>query len=303
MRDPKKKCTSPYIKRSLVADGFIINILDIKTDEKTTFCCQHDNAGFIISFFIPTFCNAVSLLPNKANVSGEYSVQHIEPGTFHQQIPAGTRHLFQLAISAEQLISTDYYFKVSPLLFLNSKELHPNGMPVSYKIGAKLNNCLQDIIDSQLRGKNLEYYLVIKTYELLFNYYEQQLNRYSHQGNLKLAGDEKLFYDIIFFIENNLKMPLRLNTITEKFLISEYRAKQVFSKINKSFSEYVTEARMSKALKMLKTSQSKVSVIAREVGYKCASKFSHAFFKYYGELPQRIRRPQKETLEKNQMMY
>ena len=64
----------------------------------------------------------------------------------------------------------------------------------------------------------------------------------------------------------------------------------VFSQnMQKTFTEYVTEKRMEKAKKLLRSSDDSTGKIASEVGYKDAHYFSYVFKKTQGCSPREFR--------------
>lgn len=68
---------------------------------------------------------------------------------------------------------------------------------------------------------------------------------------------------------------------TERFLLKNY---------NKSFQEKKTQARMSAALVMLRSTKAPVSSVAYSLGYSSAEHFTNAVKKYYQKTPTQIRR-------------
>ena len=88
---------------------------------------------------------------------------------------------------------------------------------------------------------------------------------------------------------------LSLNTVAAEVEVSANYLSAVFSQsMKKTFVEYVTEKRMEKAKKLLKTTSLSSGEIAAEVGYKDSHYFSFVFKKTQGVSPRDYRASKKE---------
>lgn len=95
--------------------------------------------------------------------------------------------------------------------------------------------------------------------------------------------------------ENYMKESLTLSGVACEVDVSANYLSSIFSQnIQKTFTEYVTEKRMEKAKKLLRTSEESSNKIAVEVGYKDAHYFSYVFKKTQGCSPREYRNGKKD---------
>lgn len=92
------------------------------------------------------------------------------------------------------------------------------------------------------------------------------------------------------FINKNYKDELSLEKVAEYLQLSSSYLSNLFKKeTGQNFIDYVTEVRISRAKFLLKTTDCKISEIAREVGYGDEYYFSKVFKKNVGESPLKYR--------------
>lgn len=114
--------------------------------------------------------------------------------------------------------------------------------------------------------------------------------RESSSQNKKIIGRAIAYID-----ENYMDDGLSLNTVAEEVDVSANYLSAVFSQaMKKTFVEYVTEKRMEKAKKLLKTTSLFSGEIASQVGYKDSHYFSFVFKKTQGVSPREYRAGKKE---------
>lgn len=95
--------------------------------------------------------------------------------------------------------------------------------------------------------------------------------------------------------ENYANESLTLSSVACEVDVSANYLSSVFSQnIQKTFTEYVTEKRMEKAKKLLRSSEDSSNKIAMEVGYKDAHYFSYVFKKTQGCSPREYRNGKKD---------
>ena len=112
----------------------------------------------------------------------------------------------------------------------------------------------------------------------------------SSNRNQKMIGRARAYID-----ENYMNDSLSLNTVAAEMEVSANYLSAVFSQsMKKTFVEYVTEKRMEKAKKLLKTTNLSSGEIAAEVGYKDSHYFSFVFKKTQGISPRDYRASKKE---------
>ena len=94
------------------------------------------------------------------------------------------------------------------------------------------------------------------------------------------------FSQITFYLEQNYKNPtLSLEDVANKLGYSLSYISAIFKKNNTSFTKYLTDLRMNKALLILKKDDAKLINVASEVGYDDPYYFSHCFKKHFGVSP------------------
>ncbi|QEN09521.1 response regulator [Oceanispirochaeta crateris] len=102
---------------------------------------------------------------------------------------------------------------------------------------------------------------------------------------------EKKIGEIQVFLEKEYASPnITVETITSQFFISPSYLSKLFRQfMDKTFVEYLTGLRVSKACELLKTSDKKLFEIAEMVGYSDSRYFSSIFKKYMGMTPSQFR--------------
>lgn len=94
-------------------------------------------------------------------------------------------------------------------------------------------------------------------------------------------------------IRENYAENLRLRDLGKKYFINSSYLGQLFrKKYGQSFSDYLTECRMSEATKLLLKTSKKVNQIAEEVGYKDSDYFIRKFIELKGCTPSKFRKMQ-----------
>lgn len=107
----------------------------------------------------------------------------------------------------------------------------------------------------------------------------------SSSQNKKMMGKALAYID-----ENYMNDSLSLNTVAAEAEVSANYLSAVFSQsMKKTFVEYVTEKRMEKAKKLLKSTSLSSGEIASRVGYKDSHYFSFVFKKTQGMSPREYR--------------
>lgn len=115
-------------------------------------------------------------------------------------------------------------------------------------------------------------------------------DRESSSRNRKLVSRAAAYIDDNFMNEN-----ISLNSVAEKVEVSANYLSAVFSQnMKKTFVEYVTEKRMERAKRLLRTTELSSGEIGSEVGYKDSHYFSFVFKKTQGVSPREYRAGKKE---------
>jgi len=96
------------------------------------------------------------------------------------------------------------------------------------------------------------------------------------------------------YMTANLQEPISLQSIAERYYINPtYFSRRFKEKFGQSYSDFLSELRMSKAAEWLKVTELKVQDIAEMVGYDGANYFSYAFRKWSGLSPVEYRQKNK----------
>ncbi|MBQ9767415.1 MAG: AraC family transcriptional regulator [Lachnospiraceae bacterium] len=102
-----------------------------------------------------------------------------------------------------------------------------------------------------------------------------------------------LVIDEIFLYEYR---EITLEKLAERLGFSVRQTQRLLERIyGKSFTEKKLEARMSAAVTLLQNSSYSITEISERLGYSSVEHFSHAFTKYYGDAPGKVR---KRTVKK-----
>ena len=107
-----------------------------------------------------------------------------------------------------------------------------------------------------------------------------EVNSQQYTKNFKITSAIKEY------IAENYQKHLTIDTIAENIHFSGTHANNIFkSETGKTILEHLTEFRMEKAKELLKQPDSKIYVVAQEVGYINKSHFCMLFKQYTGLMP------------------
>ena len=99
-----------------------------------------------------------------------------------------------------------------------------------------------------------------------------------------------------FLRENFHQETLNMDTLCSQLHISSSYFSMIFNKeTGKTFHQYITELRMSKAMTLLAQGDLRTSEVARSVGIPDPSYFSYVFKKHYGLSPSQVKQKQGGT--------
>lgn len=94
------------------------------------------------------------------------------------------------------------------------------------------------------------------------------------------------FGELLQYVSANYCKPLHLRTLSETYYINFTYCSELFKKrTGKTFSVFMTELRMAKALELMKVSTLSINRISMEVGYNNYPHFSRTFHQFYGVSP------------------
>lgn len=99
----------------------------------------------------------------------------------------------------------------------------------------------------------------------------------------------------IAYIRDNLDQPITLQQVARFVHVNPNHFSEVFKReTGCTYIEFVTQERMKRAIDILQSSQSKVSDVARRVGYEDIKYFTQQFKKHTGRTPSEFRQGTKE---------
>ncbi len=113
--------------------------------------------------------------------------------------------------------------------------------------------------------------------------------------HVPLSSLSKLTNKVLLIVQSSYSENLNLKYIADMFQMNSVYIGQAFLKeTHMKFSEYVLAYRMHIAYELLKTTDEKISYIARRVGFQHQSYFYSLFRHYYDVSPSELRSMQKE---------
>ena len=93
------------------------------------------------------------------------------------------------------------------------------------------------------------------------------------------------------YCERHYKEDISLDSVAQEVHITKSWFCSIFkAETGQTFGNYLTDLRLQKATVLLSTSEIKINIIAKEVGYKNPSHFNHAFVEKYKVTPLEYRR-------------
>ncbi|WP_123041823.1 response regulator transcription factor [Cohnella candidum] len=106
----------------------------------------------------------------------------------------------------------------------------------------------------------------------------------------RFSGGQKLAEAIRLYVDENYSYELTLSSLAEMFHLNETYLSSLFKQnAGLTFSDYVTNLRLTKAEQLLRENELKLTDIATLVGYSSSSYFSTSFKKHYGVSPKEYR--------------
>ena len=106
----------------------------------------------------------------------------------------------------------------------------------------------------------------------------------------KSGCNKKIVKDMIAYIEKNYMENISVTDISREVYLSPNYTSILFKKeVGESFTNYLIEYRINKAVQLLKETNLKIYEIGNCVGYTNTSHFCSAFKKYYGVSPNEFR--------------
>lgn len=191
------------------------------------------------------------------------------------------KNFFQLLnennILSEFFRNSLYNSKQEYLLFM---------IPPSKEIKQVLQQLFQEFVNGDEYSENIFnnylqifYTHIIRSYNSTYNYY---INEKELSAKASIPA-------IIQFINENYRT-LTLGMLAQKFHYdSTYLSKLIKSTTGKSYSEIVTNLKLTEAKKLLENTQLKIDEISELIGYNSSDHFSYIFKLYTGLSPRKYR--------------
>jgi two-component system response regulator YesN len=107
------------------------------------------------------------------------------------------------------------------------------------------------------------------------------VNEKTRTGGIKSSSEQLQDYIALHYADPGIS----LDSVSSALSYSVSYISLLLKKEGTSFTKYVTELRMQKAKELLADPNSKVIVVASQVGYSDPFYFSHCFKKFYGVSP------------------
>lgn len=115
-------------------------------------------------------------------------------------------------------------------------------------------------------------------------------------NEVEYIGNDNNIRNINKYIKNNYNNKLTLDNISEKFYLNPTYVSTLFNKINKiSITDYINKIRIEKAIELIETTDYKISVISKKVGFSGSAYFISIFKKYMNKTPKAYRDEKKFT--------
>ena len=103
--------------------------------------------------------------------------------------------------------------------------------------------------------------------------------------------EESQFEPVLRYIHANLSQELRISELAERFHFSTSYFSTLFHKhVGMTFTKYLTQRRMEKALQLISNTQAPLQEIAEQSGYSDYFQFNKTFKKHFGVTPSAYRR-------------
>ncbi len=105
------------------------------------------------------------------------------------------------------------------------------------------------------------------------------------------AQENKAFQEVLEYVEDNFDKDIYMDEVAKKFHISPSHFSRMFKKAaGKTFTEYLLQIRMTRACRLIRSTDMSISAIAESVGYPDYFYFNRMFKKYCGTTPVKYRK-------------
>lgn len=143
----------------------------------------------------------------------------------------------------------------------------------------------QDVASMLDRG----HYAAIRDIDALHEYFLHCVRCLVGYVDAEENGMEKI-RPILDYIRCNYNRDISLSSVANRFFFSQGHLSRIIrDTLGLSYTEYVTQLRIERAIKLLRNTNEPISEIGTAVGYKDANYFSKVFKKATGQTPQSFR--------------
>jgi len=159
---------------------------------------------------------------------------------------------------------------------------------------AGIYGVLQNILSCPFEGSMKESYIAAQVKALMhlqfWQFNERATGKSLMVDNKINPRDIAALHGVKEFIEQNYLEHATVLTLSRRFGINEFKLKYGFKKLfNTSPIKYLIDRRMEHAARLLRSTDSQVSEVARTTGYSLPNNFTLAFRKHFGLTPQQYR--------------
>lgn len=131
---------------------------------------------------------------------------------------------------------------------------------------------------------NLAYSLILSLLQLFVPY------SHNHHHKKPVETISPLLSQAKLYIKDNLASPLRLNDVASQFHISgRHLSRMLVAELGVSYSEFVQNERMQRAVTLLKTTDLSIKDIAKQTGFQTVHYFTRVFHDVMGSPPRVFR--------------
>ena len=294
------KVLNSYVEIIFMTGGFFMepSVYDLTYNDlnpRFLFCCNLLRTEPEMNYHCHDFIEFVFILKGKTTFRideklydvEEGSVILLNPGTYHQSLPAAetSAQKFYLAFSNVEFAGcTRGHFP----LFKNYQLL--TTLPDSYKKPLfRLCNLMEQESKTCRPGR----YFMLKSYLiqvicLLCRYQKQALEEDAKRRYEFKSIDKKyVVQQIMHYMETHYKEKISLDQIAANMYLSSFYISKIFkSETGDTPINYLISLRMQKARELLdENPEQSIQAVAMTVGYEDAYHFSKLFKKYFGLSP------------------
>lgn len=265
----------------------------------------------IVTIGIGNICNRISDIPQSyqgARMAVSYralygtikaiNIDEIEPEQSNRPLVIETEALNEV-FKRIRINNQESLEKAIDQYFLETSSMFNNVLEFRFYVMQLVSQIYGFAVNNKLEVENLfnSYHEIIRQTEKLElkdlpAWMKKICFQMQEAINVKRTNTTKNFIvKAIEYVDENYSNPeLTVESICAYLNVSYAYFSTVFKKeIGKSFTSYLTEIRLNKALKLLLENNEKTYVIAHDVGYVDPNYFSYVFKKVYGVSPNKYR--------------